>query len=322
MKKAKQALYVILMISIIGVSVYYLGILVRPTEADSSINTINTFHDMPEDSIEVIGYGSSRMWKGIDPDVMYENYGVGMYNYGCNWQHFNTTYLFFLDSLETQSPDVVIFEVKNVYNLLEDVDINGEIYYTTSVGDTVMKSKTLYQYFGNVLDRYVSYYVPVFAFHENWKSLSENSFKLNASNKNFYATMGYSGSSDVTSVDPVDYTTFEEMELSESSIEILDSIVSICDENDIEIIFYVSPYSGNYKYSDAMAEYSEENGCTYFDLFEYIDELEIDWETDFQDKNHLNNSGVEKVSNFLGEYISSNYDVTDMRTVEDNLWEN
>lgn len=321
MKKIKQAFYVVVMFILIILSVYYLGIFVRPTDTDSSFSAIDTFHDMPEDSIEVIGYGSSCMWKGINPITMYENYGVGMYNYGCNWQHFNTTYLFFLDSLQTQSPDVVIFEVKNVYNLLEDVDMGGEIYYTTALDGWMMKSEYLYQCFDNVLERYVSYILPVFGFHENWKNLSENSLELNSSNSNFYATMGYSGSTSVQSVEGVDSTTFEELELPESSIEILDDIVEICEEDDIEIIFYVAPYARQYKYSDAMAEYAQANGCTYFDFFEYMDELGIDWETDFRDKNHLNDSGAEKISNFLGEYIATNYDVTDMRTVEDNLWE-
>lgn len=49
---------------------------------------------MPENTIEVIGYGSSRMWRGLAPIEMYEAYGIGAYNYGCNWQHINTTELF------------------------------------------------------------------------------------------------------------------------------------------------------------------------------------------------------------------------------------
>lgn len=314
-------LYAVMMVVLIVGTVYVLGIITRPTETDTSLNTINTFHDLPEDSIEVIGYGSSRMWKGLDPIVMYENYGVGMYNYGCNWQRFNTTYMFFLDSLETQSPDVVIFEVKNVYNLLDDVDIEGEIYYTKAIDNIFMKSEFLYQYFENDLDRYVSYFIPLFAFHENWKSLSENSFQLNGSSKNFYDSMGYSGSASVQSVEPVDSTTFAEFELPESSVEILDNIIAICEENDTEIIFYVSPSSGIYNYSDAMTAYAEANDCTYFDGYEYIEEMGIDWETDFRDGGHFNNSGATKLSDFLGAYIAENYDVTDMRTVEDNLWE-
>jgi hypothetical protein len=70
-----------------------------------------------------------------------------------------------------------------------------------------------------------------------------------------------------------------------------------------------------------MKQYAQDNGCVYFNLFEYIDETGIDGETDFSDTGHLNDSGAAKVADFLGEYIINNYDVTDMRTVEGNLWE-
>lgn len=320
-KIRKQTVSVAFMAIFIIGSIYILGIVFRPTNTDSSVNAIDTFHDLPEDSIQVIGYGSSRMWRGVSSMEMYENYGIGMYNYGCNWQLFNTTYLFFLDSLQTQSPDVVIFEVKNVCRVREDEDMGGEIYYTTAINGWDIKAEYIYQCFGNVLDRYISYLVPIFGFHESWKDLEGDNFTWNSSEADFYQSMGYLGSDKVTSVEAVDYLTFDEIELNESAIEMLDEIVEICNENEIEIIFYVAPYSGEYKYSDAMAEYAEENGCVYLDGFEYIEELGIDWETDFYDNNHLNNAGVSKMSNFLGEYIVENYDVMDMREIEGNIWE-
>lgn len=42
---------------------------------------------------------------------------------------------------------------------------------------------------------------------------------------------------------------------------------------------------------------------------------------DFCDKHHMTNSGATKVADYLGKYIVENYDVTDMRNVEGNLWE-
>ena len=51
-------------------------------------------------------------------------------------------------------------------------------------------------------------------------------------------------------------------------------------------------------------KYAQENGCVYFNLFEYMDELGIDCETDFGDEGHLNNSGAVKVADFLGGIYS------------------
>ena len=301
--------------------IYKLGIIVRPTRTDNALNAIDTFHNMPEDTLEVIGYGSSHIWRGLNVMEMYEKYGIGAYNYGCNYQRINTTKLFFKDSLRTQSPKVVLIETYLVNELLRDTNITGEIYYTRGIPEFEGKQEYLKQCFGNDKERYLSYYMPLCAFHHNWVNLEENSFVENSDDTNFYATMGYLYTSEVTPITISDPSTFVQEELIEAAISILDEIVDICNENNIEIIFYTAPWKGTYAYSDAMKAYAEENGCIYFNLFEYLDYIGIDCKTDFCDDGHLNDSGAVKVADFLGEYIVNNYDVTDFRTVEGNIWE-
>ena len=71
----------------------------------------------------------------------------------------------------------------------------------------------------------------------------------------------------------------------------------------------------------AMKAYAEEHGYPYFDMFELAEEVGLNGETDFSDAGHLNDSGAIKVADYLGKYIVEHYDVTDMRTVQNNLWE-
>lgn len=301
--------------------IYKLGIIVRPVNTDVSFNAINTFHDMPENTLEAIGYGPSHIWAGLDVMEMYRKYGIGAYNYGNNWQRFNTTTLFFKDSLRTQSPKLVLIETCNVNALYQDVDINGEIYYTRAIAEFKGKQEYLKQCFGSDIKRYLSYYVPVYAFHENWVNLTKANFLENANNRGFYATMGQNRSPNVKPISIPDPSTFEQAELSEASISLLNEIVDICSEKSIEIIFFTLPYQANYPYGDALKAYAQENGCTYLNLFEYIDRIGIDCETDFYNEGHLNTTGAVKVSDFLGEFIVNNYDVTDWRTVKENIWE-
>ena len=46
-------------------------------------------------------------------------------------------------------------------------------------------------------------------------------------------------------------------------------------------IFYTVPYEGEYNYSDAMAEYAAANNCTYLNLFEHMDDVGLNGDTDF-----------------------------------------
>ena len=302
--------------------IHKLGILVRPAYSGIVFNSVEVFHNLPEDSVEVICYGSSHMWTGIDSMRMYEQYGVGIYNYGGNWQHINTTELFFKDSLLTQSPKVILIDTYLVNELIQDVDLNGEIYSVRKITESVAKQQYLRQCLGGDKERYLSYYVPLCAFHDNWINFGQDFYLESVYDPGFASTMGYYRLNN--RVEPItipDVSTFEQEALSEEAIRILDEIVSICKEEDIDIIFLTIPWGENFKYGDAMKEFAAQNDCVYFNLFEYIEELGIDEDTDFKDIGHLNPEGAVKVTDFLGEYIINNYDVTDMRTIEGNIWE-
>ncbi len=312
----------IIPICMIGAVIYYGGKLFRPLSTDPSFKAIDAFHSLPEDTIEVMVYGSSHAQIGVNVMEMYERYGIGAYNYGNKWQNINTTALFVHDSLRTQSPKVVLIETYHVNDLRIDIDMNGEIYYTKAIPFSDAKKRYLDQCFGGHLKRYLSYYIPFVAFHKNWDHLQEGSFQDNSDPSDFRESMGYRRFKDEpVKIDIKDYRTFEQESLSEEALQVLDDIVSVCNENNAEIIFYTAPYALEYHYIDAMEQYARDHGCTYLNLFEKIDEMGIDCETDFYDDHHMTIKGATKVADHLGRYIVDHYDVTDMRKVDGNLWE-
>lgn len=317
----KKLISTICCVLLILLGIQGLGHLVRPTDTDDEIKAIEAFHSLPENTVEVIAYGSSHAWKGLDPMEMYQEYGIGAYNYGCNWQRINTTSLFIKDSLRTQSPKILLIETYKVGEVLRDSDIIGEIFYTREIPESEAKDEYLEQCFEGDLGRYLSYYVPLFAFHENWSSLKTESFMKNCADEDYLKTMGFDESEEVTPVQLEDPETFEQHGISDRAISVLNDIVTECKERAIEIIFYTVPYEGTYGFSDEMKEYAEKTGYRYLNLFEKTEEIGLDCNTDFQDKGHLNSSGAEKVANYLGKYIVENYDVTDMREVQGNIWE-
>ena len=134
--------------------------------------------------------------------------------------------------------------------------------------------------------------------------------------------MGFDESDEVVPVQLENPETFEQKGISSEARNTLDDIVKICRQKGIEIIFYTVPYEGSYKYAEEMKAYAEENDCIYIDFFEKVEEIGLNCDTDFQDKGHLNTSGARKIANYLGRFITENYDITDMRMVKDNIWEN
>ena len=297
-----------------------LDYIVRPTDTDAAYKQITAFHQMPEDSIDVIVYGSSHALNGVDAMELYREYGLGAYNYGMHWQKINTVKLFIQDSLLSQSPKIALIETFNAQHVLHDTDITAEIFYTRYLKDRKDCFQYLRQCFGSDPERYLSYYMPLCAFHDNWTTLTEKSFSPIAQKNNYVANMGYSPSNNVGAADLSDPSTVEQKQFNALALNELNEIVSICHGRGIEVIFFTVPCEGGSPYSDALKAFSAENGCAYLDLCERLDEVGIDAGTDFRNSGHLNNSGAKKVSDYLGKYIVEHYDLTDMRGVEGNIW--
>lgn len=308
-------------LAMVVVGAQRLGFWTRPTgehSTDGAFTQIDTFYSLPDHSVEVMIYGSSHAFRNIDPMVMYEDYGIGAYNYSWNWQKINTTKLFLQDSLISQSPRVAVIETYNAALVLEDVDMNGEIYYTRFLKNTKYKLEYLKRCFGGDLERWLSYYMPLAAFHDNWPHLSEKSF-IPVVNKHSYR-MGFGRASGSVPVVIPDPSKVEMKPLRKKALAELDEIVDLCKSHGVEVIFVTVPYEEGYPNTDAMAEYAAKKGIPYINIFDCIEEVGIDPETDFKDKGHLNTKGAVKVGRYLGRYISEHYDLTDMRQVEGNQW--
>lgn len=326
----------IVVLSAIVLLLIYLGEVMRPTYNDISVVAVNTFQKLPEDSVEVIIFGSSHAWRGVDSMEMYKTEGIGAYNYGCNWQHLNTTELFISNAMLTQKPKVALVEMYRVGEVLEDSNPDGEIYYTRSFENTEDKQRYLRTCFGDNKERYLAYYLPFALFHRNWEDLSDDNFYFDyVRNGSYMESMGYYGGLGNTDEDEEDndkvrpvveipnWHEFWQQPLSDKSREELDRIMDCCNQNNTKVIFFTLPgvAAGEYIYGNAMKEYAEENGAVYLDFYDLADEAGLDGTTDFSDAEHLNRSGAGKIARYLAKYIKENYEVTDFRTIEGNLWE-
>ena len=288
--------------------VQFTGHILDPDESEEGFDAIEAFDLLEDNSLDVIVYGSSHAWKGCDTRVMCDKYGLKAYNYGCNWQAINTILLFLKDSLRTQSPKVICVETGLIYHVEQDVDLDGEIYYTKKMPNFDGKREYLKQCFGDDVGRYISYYVPLAMFHENWSKVNFENFWFPGP-KRYVESRGYNICTGVNPFEIPDYTTMPQKDIPKDSKSVLEEIVKVCKENNINLILYTCPYAGDYPYSDALDEFAKENGCTYLNLFKYVDDMGLDAQIDMQDNMHLNETGSGKVAAFLAEYIIDNYQV-------------
>ena len=298
----------VLTFAVIVLLVLVFGYFLDPKYAQDGIDVVKAFEQLEDDSLDVIVYGSSRAWKGVDTGVMYKDYGLEAYNYSANWLSLNTTLLFLQNSLKSQKPKVACIETGLVDQIEKDVDLDGQIYCTRYMRASKEKREFLKTCFGNNPERYLSYYFPLIMFHDNWSSISKENF-IKPDTERFINSRGFYSTNGSEPFDAPDYLNFVQEDLSAESIETLDEMVSVCKANNIHVIFFTCPYADQYHYSDALKKYSEKNGCDYINLFEYTDEMGLDFSEDLKDSGHLNDKGAAKTASFLAKYIMEKYSI-------------
>ena len=310
--KVKKWLYFAYIAIFLVVFVLLAGHVLRPLDTDSAVKAIKTFHSLPADSLEVIIYGSSHAWRGIDTLELYNKYGIAAYNYGCNWQRFNTTQLFVKDSLRKQTPKVAVIDTARIAMLLFNVDVEGEVFYTRALPMSSAKIDYMKQCFGYDIPHYITYFFPLYLLHPNWENVTLDSFKLNSSDEEYSQSLGFNPFYGSNEVIIGDFMYGEQKEFSPDVIEILNDIVSECNAGGIEIVFITLPYQGMpFEYFDAIQRYADENGCRYLNYFGLMEDTGISPETDFFDPEHLNAEGARKAADYLGRYLKENFDLID-----------
>lgn len=119
-------------------------------------------------------------------------------------------------------------------------------------------------------------------------------------------------------------------------LEYLIKTIELCKSKDVDLVLMVAPYSPNIypatkanwqeviqAYRD-MSKIAEQYDVPYINYFDLVDDIGINYGTDFFDIHHLNYYGAEKLTKHLGQYLVDNYELTDKRENPDYayMWDN
>ena len=171
-------------------------------------------------------------------------------------------------------------------------------------------------------------YLPLAQYHNRWKSMDvkemfeAKDYTYRSASRGQYLSMEvkpFTGQSKMVKTDVVE-------DIPEVSRVLLDKLISKCNENGIKMMFVETPTakSWNYARHNAMVKYAKQKKIDFVDMNTLEGKYAIDWSTDTRDGGrHLNCEGAEKVSAYLGKYISEHYSFKDKRDLEKYVdWNN
>lgn len=115
---------------------------------------------------------------------------------------------------------------------------------------------------------------------------------------------------------PQNFQTEERAALSENNKKTLHELLDYCNKKSLKVLFVVCPYvisQEEYSIYNSLSDMVTSYGYDFLNTNDYYDEMNIDFAQDFYNRDHVNNIGAEKYTNFLEKYLCENYSLPDHR---------
>lgn len=289
-----------------------LGILAP--KGGSGIYDMKELYSLKNHSVDVLMLGSSLSFINIDPAVLWQQQGIAAYSLGGAMQPIWNSYYYLKEALRTQSPQLVTLEIFSASQ--ED---NPNNYY---VLNNVSAIRSPINRWGAVRcsatpDQYFPLFLGFPNYHGRYAELSKEDFLPCRGLKDFEYYLGHGTYFKTVACTRPDVTARgEPAVLPEKSQEYLLKIIVLCQKKGIPLLLFASPtaqYPNLEGYYQTVEQIARQSGVDFADFNLQYDAMGLDFETDFADENHLNQSGCPKFSAAFGEYLAANYELEDHR---------
>lgn len=273
---------------------------------------VNGFYSEKKNSLDVIFAGSSSIHCNINPNVLWNEFGITSYDFSSDQQELGTTYYYLQQAFETQSPKVVFIDILNSGEEDELETLQAHFSFDHMKNDQY-KIKAIWN--RTKKDR-LEIFFPLITYHERWKELKLSDIQFRPNRHDIFHGALINIFSD-EQVRPEITDDLPKYELKQNTIHWIQSILELCRENDCECIFIKTPIAIQHEpflvYYNAFDEYCRENGIPFLYLNKMTDEIGLDFSKDYLDIVHMNWDGQQKLSTFLGKYIRDNFDIVNKK---------
>ena len=294
------------------------------------VNGIEGFYDLPNNTVQTIVLGASNAGCGVNTPMLYEEYGICAYNLSVSSESILSSYYWTKEvyRLHSETLTTVILDVST---LRYDEDDELPRNYKGSIDlmrFSLNKLNAVMAYSDDINDVFNNL-IPLFYYHDRWSGdldkgdlTGQKSIIVNVLGHEFFYKR-YIDSEDydeMAVLDGVLDESAEPVELGDEGLLYLEKLASFCEENNIELVLIKTPHDyWNSSYHNAVQNVADEYDLTFldFNFGTLLDELDFNPASDTTDGKHANYYGACKITAYLGQWLTENADVTDVRGEED-----
>jgi hypothetical protein len=268
---------------------------------------------------EVLFAGSSHAGQLLGRNL-WEDYGIAAYTIAGNSQPVDIMYYTIKEFLKCEKPKVIMVETAFIPD--DSISEPDTEYAGSTVNDSLVRFSLNYMdlaisQIGNFGLPLGTEGVPLVLKwpleHERYKDLNKDDFVISMPYVNTDLEPLYSTPEEEVSI----VTTDRREKLSDVGEKYLNKIINLCEKEKIELVLFHTPYPApeiSMAQQNTISDIAKEKGVPFLDFDYLLDEIGFDPQTDqSRDLNHCNYYGAEKITNYIGEYLSESYDVGNHR---------
>lgn len=270
---------------------------------------VNGFFNEPEDSNDILCYGSSRMYCTLDPLVLHHETGLRSYVLATQQQPLAASYYYMKESFKTQSPKLVILEATMAF-IPESEVADGPL---RDCLDPLPWCDSKIELIKELVPKgqRSSYYFNLIKYHQRWKELSARDFDLSWMDERD-DMRGYIYLTPQRGADcrRQSYDSVEARPIPPENLERLEQIARLVQQEGAELLLMAAPYemvTDDLGYLKSLHSFCREKGIAFLDLNLVYDQLGLDEAKDFFDIGHFNVYGSIKASRYVANYIADKF---------------
>ena len=286
------------------------------------ISQLSTFYQLDDNTVDVLILGSSHAYVNFNNGTLWDEYGMASFNLGGSIQPMWNTYHYLVEAYKTQTPQLIVLDAYALTNSEEYSD-----------DARIIKNTYGLKWSKNKLDAIIAsapkenlwnYLLEYRQFHTRYADLNRGDYVLNedilidTSGKTHYREWKGQDlmNTSVPQTMPNVKGVTDKESIPEKQERYFRKIIELTKKNDTPLIVVVTPYTLSEKAQkiyNRAGEISEEYGIPFYNLNLNIEEIGIDFQTDYSDFEHLNCEGSRKFSLYFGDYLKQNYNLSDRR---------
>lgn len=276
-------------------------------------------YQQQENSVDVLVLGSSHAFEDVNTEILYDEYGIAAYVLAGSVQPLWNTYYYLKEALKTQKPKLVVIEGFMTSQDFEYSDNSRIIKNCLGIRDIRNRIDALKVSVpeGQIMDYLLDYRL----WHSRYTELGADDFRQYYDVPKYRYYKGFGMNFDMNSqeepdVDKAAYQKSKPVIAKEE--EYYRKTVELCQEQKIPVMTVISPYplsAEEQQKHNYLKKVSDEYGISFvnFNSSDFYRRMELDFNSDFSDSDHLNYQGNEKYTRVLAGYMLEEAELPDRR---------